>query len=53
MSYTRIYGAPSNAIKWQLGFNSAFKGLICKLNSTITNYKASTKHTNTTQKQYK
>jgi hypothetical protein len=25
MSY--IYGAPNNAIKWQMGFNSAFKVL--------------------------
>jgi hypothetical protein len=26
MSY--IYGAAANASKWQMGFNSAFKGLI-------------------------
>ena len=24
----RIWGAPNNASKWQMGFNSAFKGLI-------------------------
>ena len=25
---TTIVGPPSNASKWQMGFNSAFKGLI-------------------------
>jgi hypothetical protein len=24
----RIWSAPNNASKWQMGFNSAFKGLI-------------------------
>jgi hypothetical protein len=27
----RIWWAPNNASKWQMEFNSAFKGLICKL----------------------
>ena len=26
---TTIVAPPSNASKWQMGFNSAFKGLIC------------------------
>ena len=28
----RIWWAPNNAIKWQMGFNSAFKGLNAELN---------------------
>ena len=28
---TTIVAPPSNASKWQMGFNSAFKGLICEL----------------------
>ena len=27
----RIWWAPNNASKWQMGFNSAFKGLMCTL----------------------
>jgi hypothetical protein len=27
---TTIVAPPSNASKWQMGFNSAFKGLVCK-----------------------
>ena len=30
---TTIVAPPSNAIKWQMGFNSAFKGLISYLES--------------------
>jgi hypothetical protein len=33
MSY--IYGAAANAIKWQMGFNSAFKGLMKYLREKI------------------
>ena len=29
---TTIVAPPSNASKWQVGFNSAFKGLIMKVN---------------------
>jgi len=29
---TAIFAPPSNASKWQMGFNSAFKGLIKYLN---------------------
>ena len=37
----RIWWAPNNASKWQMGFNSAFKGLIAHLNVLITcTYKA-------------
>ena len=28
----RIWRAPNNASKWQMGFNSAFKGLKCATN---------------------
>jgi len=29
----RLWGAPNNASKWQMGFNSAFRGLNAELNS--------------------
>ena len=28
----RIWRAPNNASRWQMGFNSAFKGLILTIN---------------------
>jgi len=31
----RIWWAPNNASKWQMGFNSAFKGLMCKICTSI------------------
>jgi len=43
----RIWWAPNNASKWQMGFNSAFKGLMYhnpalnKSNATNTQYRVS------------
>ena len=31
----RIWWAPNNSIRWQMGFNSAFKGLICGPGSSV------------------
>jgi hypothetical protein len=28
---TTVVAPPSNAIKWQMGFNPAFEGLICRV----------------------
>jgi hypothetical protein len=33
--YIYIYGAAANASKWQMGFNSAFKGLMKDITSCI------------------
>jgi hypothetical protein len=33
MSY--IYGAAANASKWQMGFNSAFKGLLSESSGSV------------------
>ena len=38
---TTIVAPPSNAIKWQMGFNSAFKGLIVSSNENCTSKKTS------------
>jgi len=32
----RIWWAPNNASRWQMGFNSAFKGLISKAEKNTT-----------------
>ena len=32
---TTIVAPPSNASKWQMGFNSAFKGLKCQLRTSV------------------
>jgi len=37
---TTIVAPPSKASKWQMGFNSAFKGLILSLAKTIKNLEA-------------
>jgi len=36
---TTIVAPPSNASKWQMGFNSAFKGLISQTQKTMVNNK--------------
>jgi len=45
---TAIFAPPSNASKWQMGFNSAFKGLIRndRLQNKYTNYKGIKSNTN-------
>jgi hypothetical protein len=35
---TTIVAPPSSASKWQMGFNSAFKGLICWLLAWLLSY---------------
>jgi hypothetical protein len=51
---TTVVAPPSNASKWKMGFNSAFKGLkynktlYCALNSLCLNLKNSMRHSNVT-----